>query len=390
MKVMKCVASKILGVVLSLSMVAGGLFSVGTVVANCDELVESFETPPAKEAFDDGGGVKEIDGGGLLIDGGGGKEIGGGGLLIDDGGGKEIGGGGKGESTPPEYDLNCADDLYKYDYVDETEYPVANPVVFTISETGEDGICVISFGNYGHDGYISFDEFTISGNIDTINGECNSYINECDGGSFLVFYSGNLDLSDPGNFTIPRGSSISCEYSFQSIITGTGAKGETLSTNKASLILNYLGFYSKSTNGNSTSTGEDASSDHHVHCWEYGIITEPTETTKGLEGEYCSCGAVRNTAIIPCESYLISELYKKIDAAQPGLPTVLDLGNMNSLSRFFMNKLATKNDCDFIIKFTFDGANFEVSIPAGTVIDTTLDWNGPATLCKFYDFKIVE
>ena len=125
----------------------------------------------------------------------------------------------------------------------------------------------------------------------------------------------------------------------------------------------------------------------HTHNWIYGIIYDATEDTDGLEGEYCLCGATRNTSIIPAGNIIISNNYAKIDAAKSGQNIVLDMKTMCNLSQTFMKKLASKNNCSFTIKLKYLNKSYEFYIPAGTSFNTDLEYYGPEKLMEMFEYK---
>lgn len=136
-----------------------------------------------------------------------------------------------------------------------------------------------------------------------------------------------------------------------------------------------------------THTDDVTSSASHTHNWVYGIIYGATEDTDGLEGEYCSCGATRNTSIIPAGDIIISNNYAKIDAAKSGQNIVLDMKTMCNLSQTFMKKLASKNNCSFTIKLKYLNKSYEFYIPAGTSFNTDLEYYGPEKLMEMFEYK---
>ena len=53
----------------------------------------------------------------------------------------------------------------------------------------------------------------------------------------------------------------------------------------------------------------------HTHTWKYGTIFDATEDTDGLEGYYCSCGANKETTIIPSITAIYKNRYAQMDHA---------------------------------------------------------------------------
>lgn len=121
-----------------------------------------------------------------------------------------------------------------------------------------------------------------------------------------------------------------------------------------------------------------SSSPVHVHTWSWEVITEATETSDGLEGYVCSCGATRNTVKTPAAGVVMAKNLNKVTNAKDGETVVLELGMNHSLPRAFMEKIAEKRNTTFVIHSTYEHKNYEVVIPAGTpvVLDPKDEWFG--------------
>ncbi len=129
------------------------------------------------------------------------------------------------------------------------------------------------------------------------------------------------------------------------------------------------------------------SSENHTHSWTYGTIVEATESTDGLEGEYCACGAIRNTTVISAGGAIVDNSIAKIDAAKSGQSIVIDMKTMCNLSQAFMKKLAEKNSTSFTIKLIYNNKPYEFYVPAGTQFDTSLPYYGPEKLMEMFEYK---
>lgn len=130
--------------------------------------------------------------------------------------------------------------------------------------------------------------------------------------------------------------------------------------------------------GNSGSEGSG-----HVHNFVRCIITDPTAESDGLEGERCSCGAVRNTSVISADFAFYDELYKKIDNAKSGQTIVLELKRRNTFTKELLEKLAAKNNTNFVIRLTGnDNKRYEFSLTAGAL-------DGMEFTEKYYGYKAV-
>lgn len=121
----------------------------------------------------------------------------------------------------------------------------------------------------------------------------------------------------------------------------------------------------------------------HVHNFVHCIITDPTAESDGLEGERCSCGAVRNTSVISADFAFYDELYKKIDNAKSGQTIVLELKRRNTFTKELLEKLAAKNNTNFVIRLTGnDNKRYEFSLTAGAL-------DGMEFTEKYYGYKAV-
>lgn len=131
-------------------------------------------------------------------------------------------------------------------------------------------------------------------------------------------------------------------------------------------------------------TGNSGSEESgHVHNFVHCIITDPTAESDGLEGERCSCGAVRNTSVISADFAFYDELYKKIDNAKSGQTIVLELKRRNTFTKELLEKLAAKNNTNFVIRLTGnDNKRYEFSLTAGAL-------DGMEFTEKYYGYKAV-
>ena len=132
-------------------------------------------------------------------------------------------------------------------------------------------------------------------------------------------------------------------------------------------------------------TSEDSST--HVHNFQWQTITEPTQYADGLEGEVCSCGAVRNTQKLSAYAYSLNDYATPlINAAKAGQTITFEFGEWNSFPRSFMEKLVNKsaNGVTFVFHYKWNHVKQEITIPAGTPIDLNFDWYGPAKMAELY------
>ena len=132
---------------------------------------------------------------------------------------------------------------------------------------------------------------------------------------------------------------------------------------------------------------EKSSPAAHTHNFRWQTITEPTKDADGLEGEVCSCGAVRNTQLLSAYGYSLNEYAAPmINAAKPGQTITFEFGEWNSFQKSFMAKLVDKSaqNVTFVFKYKWNHKVQTITIPAGTPIDLNFDWYGPAKMAELY------
>lgn len=113
----------------------------------------------------------------------------------------------------------------------------------------------------------------------------------------------------------------------------------------------------------------------------------PTKETDGLEGELCSCGAVRNTQPLSAYGYALNEYATPmINAAKSGQTITFEFDEWNSFPKSFMAKLVDKSaqNVTFVFHYKWNHVKQEITIPAGTPIDLNFDWYGPAKMAELY------
>lgn len=132
---------------------------------------------------------------------------------------------------------------------------------------------------------------------------------------------------------------------------------------------------------------EKSSPAAHTHNFRWQTITEPTKDSDGLEGEVCSCGAMRNTQLLSAYGYALNEYAAPmINATKPGQTITFEFGEWNSFPKSFMAKLVDKSaqNVTFVFKYKWNHETQTITIPAGTPIDLNSDWYGPAKMAELY------
>ena len=133
--------------------------------------------------------------------------------------------------------------------------------------------------------------------------------------------------------------------------------------------------------------GQGSPSPVHTHSFVWGTIIEPTKDADGLEGEVCSCGAMKNIQPISAMVYALNTYANSlINAAKPGQTITFEFGEWNSFPKSFMEKLVEKNgqNVTFVFHYKWNHVKQEITIPAGAPIDLNFDWYGPAKMAELY------
>ncbi len=118
----------------------------------------------------------------------------------------------------------------------------------------------------------------------------------------------------------------------------------------------------------------------HDYVWQ--TIYPATSTSNGTIGYVCSkCHEYKNVRV---KTPIEDKANLLIDNAQPGDTVVIDCGIWCSIPRDLLARIASKPTVTYIFKYTFNGANFEVTIGPNAVIPLNLDWYGPLTMAQLF------
>ena len=125
----------------------------------------------------------------------------------------------------------------------------------------------------------------------------------------------------------------------------------------------------------------------HTHTWKYGTIFDATEDTDGLEGYYCSCGANKETTIIPSITAIYRNRYTQMDQAGKGEVITLKMGEWNTYSKEFMQHLisATERGVTVKLDYKYEKKNYVTTIPAGTTMELAYDYYGPLFIQSLFE-----
>ena len=136
-----------------------------------------------------------------------------------------------------------------------------------------------------------------------------------------------------------------------------------------------------------TSTVNSVSSPAHTHTWKYGTIFDATEDTDGLEGYYCSCGANKETTVIPSITAIYKNRYTQMDQAGKGEVITLKMGEWNTYSKEFMQHLisATERGVTVKLDYKYEKKNYVTTVPAGTTMELAYDYYGPLFIQSLFE-----
>lgn len=127
-----------------------------------------------------------------------------------------------------------------------------------------------------------------------------------------------------------------------------------------------------------------AAQPEHTHNYVYTVITAPTEDINGEAADICSCGDSKNHVVLPQIDVIMTNRLTQISQAKAGQTITLKMGMTNNLPKWFMAKIAEKNDVNFKIQIQYEHQNYEISIPRGTAVDLNEEWYGPEKLMSLY------
>ncbi len=134
-------------------------------------------------------------------------------------------------------------------------------------------------------------------------------------------------------------------------------------------------------------------SDSNHSCVREWLITKLGDANHDqVEEEVClGCGGHRdNTRITTAyTNYLFESAILVNNATSDGVVSIYH-DTYNTLSKSFMQVLALRRDITFNMYFVYGGQKYKTTIPAGTPIDTSYDWYGPALLMGLFPTEVIN
>ena len=149
----------------------------------------------------------------------------------------------------------------------------------------------------------------------------------------------------------------------------------------------YITFSDAGDDSSDTASASSVNASAHVHTWKYGTIFDATEDTDGLEGYYCSCGATKETTVIPSITAIYKNRYTQMDQAGKGEVITLKMGEWNTYSKEFMQHLisATERGVTVKLDYKYEKKNYVTTVPAGTTMDLAYDYYGPLFIQSLFE-----
>ena len=149
----------------------------------------------------------------------------------------------------------------------------------------------------------------------------------------------------------------------------------------------YVIFSDAGDDSSDTASASSVNTASHTHTWKYGMIFDATEDTDGLEGYYCSCGANKETTIIPSITAIYKNRYTQMDQAGKGEVITLKMGEWNTYSKEFMQHLisATERGVTVKLDYKYEKKNYVTTVPAGTTMDLAYDYYGPLFIQSLFE-----
>ena len=115
-------------------------------------------------------------------------------------------------------------------------------------------------------------------------------------------------------------------------------------------------------------------------------MREVSADQDGIEEYRCSCGDVKERAVIPASQYLVKGLCDAVQKAPANGTAVWDSGKLCTVSDYMIRKLAARLDVTSVIRFTYQGKNYKMTIPAGT--DFTALLNDKESFYGYFYFTL--
>ncbi len=123
---------------------------------------------------------------------------------------------------------------------------------------------------------------------------------------------------------------------------------------------------------NKENTVNVVSSSNHVHNFTWTTTQEAAADQDGMEEYRCSCGEVQARTPIPAATYIVKGLYGVVKDAPVNGTAMYDSGKLYCITDYIIRKMAERSDVTTIVTFEYQGAKYQMTIPAGADLTSVL------------------
>lgn len=118
-------------------------------------------------------------------------------------------------------------------------------------------------------------------------------------------------------------------------------------------------------------TSEDK---EHQHSFSWIVTTEPTESSDGETAYMCtSCGLTEAVQPISGGVYILNEYKNLLENAPQNGTVYYEAGNLACISDYMLKKYQNCSEVTLVINFTYEGTDYQLTIPAGTDLTAVLN-----------------
>lgn len=105
----------------------------------------------------------------------------------------------------------------------------------------------------------------------------------------------------------------------------------------------------------------------HTHTFEWDMVKEPTRTEDGEASYIChECGCVEATQPVTRWQWFMKQYRDLVKNAEQNATVTFEADDMPCISDYMLGFNAARPDVTVIVHFTYEGVNYELTIPAGT------------------------
>ena len=127
----------------------------------------------------------------------------------------------------------------------------------------------------------------------------------------------------------------------------------------------------------------------HNHSFVWKVVRNGSPEIDQIEEQIClSCGTKGETRTTPAYEFFLEEAKNKLltQNTPAGGTAEITTKIFNVFPKSLMEKIASRRDIDVVFTYKYDGKNIQVTIPAGTQVDTSCDYYGPVKMMSLYGY----